>query len=63
MTILMTDAKNSLSPEALEAFGPGNLADVLYADDTLIVGVKGQHVEEYMKTIEQHGKEYGLQPH
>ena len=35
----------------------------VHADDTVILGVTGQHVEEYMASIEAHGKEYGLQIH
>ena len=37
--------------------------DVLFADDTLVIGSCGLHVEEYMGAIEGCGREYGLQVH
>ena len=58
MTILMFDAKNNLSAAATSAYDKGDLADVLYADDTLIVGAASAHVGEYMKAIELKYEEY-----
>ena len=60
VTVPMTDAQESLSIAAEQQLQAGRLEDVLYADDTLILGVTGQHVGEYMASIEAHGKEYGL---
>jgi hypothetical protein len=63
MTILMQDAYDSLSPAAKSAHHRQNLGDVLYADDTLILGACAAHVEEYMQAIEQRGMRDGLQMH
>ena len=63
MTILMRDAYSMLSSEAKLAYERGDLGDVLFADDTLIVGSAGLHVEEYMASIQRCGAEYGLEIH
>ena len=39
------------------------MEDVLFADDTLVIGGCGGHVEEYMSSIEECGRECGLQIH
>ena len=56
MTVLMADAQESLNKAAKQQLQAGGLEDALYANDTLILGVTGQHVEEYMAIIEAHGK-------
>ena len=38
MSVLMHDAVSSLSPAAREAYHKGDLADLAYADDTLLMG-------------------------
>ena len=63
MTALMRDAVAGLSPGAAEAYKKDDLEDVLFADDTLLIGRVGRHVEEYLAAVEQRGKEYGLQIH
>ena len=63
MTILMTDATNMLSQDATNAFRNGDLEDILFADDTLLIGRRGKHVEEYMAAVEKRGLDYGLQVH
>ena len=63
MTILMEDARALLSVEARQALSAGSLEEVLYADDTLVIGACGRHVEEYMATIESCGHHYGLEIH
>ena len=63
MTVLMHDARLMLSEPASMACKQGELEDVLFADDTLLLGSHGPHVEEYMKTVEKAGLEYGLQIH
>lgn len=63
MTMLMEDAYGLLSPDAKAAHTSGNLGEVLYADDTLILGTASRYVEEYMLAIEACGKHYGLQIH
>ena len=34
--------------------------ELVYADDTLLVGLEQQHVQAYMECIEAAGKNYGL---
>lgn len=63
MTAVMTDAKALLKDKALEAYGRDDLADILFADDTLLLGVSAKHVEEYAKAIQTTGREYGLEQH
>jgi hypothetical protein len=63
MTVLMSDAVAELGPGAREAYQKAELEDVLFADDTLLISRVGEHLEEYMKAVEKHGKDYGLQVH
>ena len=63
MTTLMEDAVNLLSPSALQAMRAGDLADLLYADDTLVFGVQARHVEEFAAAIENMGATYGMSLH
>ena len=63
MTVLMWDARNALSTEAKLACDKGELEDTLFADDTLLIGRCGEHIEEYMAQVELKGRDYGLQVH
>jgi hypothetical protein len=63
MSVLMTDAQNSLSAAAKSEIAKGTLEDVLFADDTLVIGKSSEHVEEYMAAVERCGQEYGLSIH
>ena len=63
MTVLMTDARELLSTSAQTAFAKGGLEDVLFADDTLLIGDSSAHIEEYMAAVERCGLDYGLQRH
>ena len=63
MTVLMHDAHNTLSPAAKEAVRSGRLSDVLYADDTLLIGSASEHIEELARAIEQAGAQYGMTLH
>ena len=63
MTVLMTDARATLTHGAREACKTGELEDVLFADDTLLIGSHGPFVEEYMCAVETAGMDYGLQIH
>jgi len=63
MTVLMTDAQAMLSKGAAEAIQRGDLADLLYADDTLVLGVSAAHVGELAIAIEQVGSRYGMVLH
>ena len=60
MTTLMEDAANQLGDAATKALQSGDLADLLYADDTLLFGINGSHVAEFAAAIERAGSSYGM---
>jgi hypothetical protein len=41
----------------------GELEDVLFADDTLLISRTSEHLQEYMAAVTKCGAEYGLQVH
>jgi hypothetical protein len=51
------------SYKALDNPRRGNLYDVLYADDTLIIGAHAEDVEELAAAIEHAGAQYGMSLH
>ena len=63
MTVLMSDARSMVSADAKRACEKGQLKEVLFADDALLIGANGSHVEEYMTAVTHCGKHYGLQVH
>ena len=63
MTMLMHDAKNFLSASARDALSKGELFDILYAYDTLLLGHRAAHVEEYAAAVEKAGATYGMKLH
>jgi hypothetical protein len=63
MSVLMTDATASLGAGASKAYAKGDLEDILFADDTLLISKQGEHLMEYMKAVEKMGMDYGLQIH
>ena len=63
MTVLMHDAVGLLGDAAALARGRGDLADLVYADDTLLFGVLDQHVNEFMHAVHRAGKKYGMELH
>ena len=63
MTMLMRDAQALLGVEAHAALIDGTLSDLLYADDTLIMGVSAEIVSEYGRAVETAGKTYGMALH
>jgi hypothetical protein len=61
MTVLMHDATTTLTQEMGIVLSPEvPLHSLLYADDTLLVGVCAANLSAYMKCIEKAGAEYGL---
>lgn len=46
MSALMQDVTELLSPAAKEAYRKGELADIAYVDDTLLLGICGDHLNE-----------------
>jgi hypothetical protein len=63
MSVLMLDAKPKLTPEDQELLNRGVLAELLYADDTLLMGVNANSVERFMKAVSEAGGAYGLTLH
>ena len=63
MSVLLQDALSQLSPAAAEAYANGDLSDIVYADDTFLLGVNAAHVQEYLNAIVKAGKLYGLEMH
>ena len=63
MTVLMTDAYASLPACVLEAHQANRLYDILYADDTLLLGLDASHVCALSAAVEATGAQYGLALH
>ena len=59
MTCVMADAKQKLAAEQPEGFS-NNLSDLLYADDTLLVGTSAEGLSAFLAAICDIGREYGL---
>ena len=60
MTMLIQDAKATF----LSRRGPartGEISELMYTDDTLILATNNEDAEIYMQCIEQAGRMYGLQ--
>ena len=63
MTVVMRDAAQNLEGTAKEACRKGGLATVLYADDTLLVGTGGPELQDYLASVAEVGKKFGLELH
>ena len=63
MTVLMDDAVASLSSPVRAAYDEGSLADLVYADDTLLMGVQVKHLTEFLRTVSDAGARYGMELH
>lgn len=63
MSVLMSDAKTKLDPQDSDLLERGILAELLYADDTLLMGVNAASVERFMKAVSEAGEAYGLSLH
>ena len=63
MSVLMSDAKAKLDPQDSDLLERGILAELLYADDTLLMGVNAASVERFMKAVSEAGAAYGLSLH
>ena len=53
MAVLMEDAYKLLKPATHVAVCEGWLYDLLYADDTLLMGVRAGHVSELAAAVER----------
>ena len=63
MTVIMQDAHALLSERARQSLTTDRLYDLLYADDTLLIGIDAADVEELACAIENVGGKYGLKLH
>ena len=63
MSVLMHDAIGMLSPAARAAYERGDLADITFADDTLLMGVSPQFLSEFLDAMASAGRRYGMELH
>jgi len=63
MTVIMFDATAKLGVPAAEAYRQGTLYDILYADDTLLLGTSADNVSELAAMVERIGADYGMKLH
>ena len=59
----MGDVRAQLSTLAQKALQQDHLFEILYADDTLLVGSTPQLVEEMAAAVEAEGNKYGMSLH
>ena len=60
MSVLLHDAVSALGPDAKREYERGELADVVYADDTLLMGTDEKLLTGYLHAIAAAGKRYGM---
>jgi len=63
MTVLMEDAARKLPPEDRDRLDEGSLAELLYADDTLLLSVSAKSLERFLSAVSSAGSAYGLELH
>lgn len=63
MSVLVHDAVGLLGPKDKESFDRGDLATLLYADDTLVVGISVKSVKNFLEAIASTGQKYGMELH
>ena len=63
MTVLMSDAAESLGEECQQLMSTGVLTDLLYADDTLLLSETPPGLEKFLQAITTIGGTYGLKLH
>ena len=63
MSVLLHDAVSTLSAQAMHAYQQGDLADVVYADDTLVMAVSSRHLDEYLVANTAAGKRLDMELH
>ena len=62
-TIVMADATSLLPPSDRELMSRGDLADLLYADNTLLVSVEGPALQRFLAAVSEAGARYNLELH
>ena len=63
MTILVNDSVDLLGLDSQEPFKDGALDTLLYADDTLVIGVEEFHIRELLDAIAEVGARFGMELH
>ena len=63
MTVMMHDAVAILDGPALEAYRKGELADLTFADDTLLLSTSSAHLQKFLSAVSISGQRYGLELH
>jgi hypothetical protein len=63
MTIIMSDARDQLTNADKELLEKGCLAELLYADDTLLLSVSSCSLERYLAAVAVSGARFGLELH
>ena len=63
MTVIMNDAVDLLSPAARRSYDQGDLADLVYADDTLLFGGVDARVNECLHAVASVGRLCGMELH
>ena len=63
MSLLMHDAVGMLSPRAREAYERGDLADITFADDTLLLGASPKFLAEFLQAVVTAGARYSMELH
>ena len=63
MTVIIKDSIGSLSPDSQTHFQRRLLDVLLYADDTLVIGVEQSHIQELLNAIAEVGGRYGMGLH
>ena len=63
MSVLIEDVVNNLGPTDKDLYDREDLSELLYADDTLIIGTNGDSISRYLAAISQAGALYGMELH
>ena len=63
MSVVMTDAVALLPPLAKAAYDEDRLSDLVYADDTLLIGSSTVHLHSFLEAVRQAGAYFGLELH
>ena len=62
-TVLLADAVEMLGRPAKQAYDNGDLADCVYADDTLLIGCNDDFLNEFLAAVAAAGRRYGMELH
>ena len=63
MSIIMADVVARLEPNAAQAYRENQLFELLYADDTLLIGANPDYVGHFAALVERAGADYGMSLH